>query len=130
MMKSTKRNLMIALGLVTSLTLPGLAMADSWKQQAQRFSTQQRQEHRDYGHDGYREREMARRGDDGRHEWRERNRYRHGVDRDDYYSYNEWREHAHRYYAPRHYYGYGVYPGAYVSGIYISPAPRLVIDLR
>lgn len=129
-MKSTKRNLMIALGLVTSLTLPGLAMADNRDNHSLKYSIQQRQQHRDHGHDGYRGREFARRDDDGRHEWREHNRYRHGFDRDDYYRYHEWREHAHRYYAPRYYSGYGVYPGAYLSGVYVAPSVGFVIDLR
>jgi hypothetical protein len=130
-MKSAKRNLIIALGLATSLVLPGLAMADSWKQQSQRHSPQQRQENRHDGHDHDRYRESARRDNYGRHEWREHHR-QHRFDSDRYYGYNEGRGHARPYHVPPRYYGYGygVYPGAYLSGVYAAPSVGLVIDLR
>lgn len=131
-MKDAKRNLIITLGLAASLVLPGLAMADSWKQSSFKYQAQQRQQDRHEGHDRYRGRDFARHDRDDRHEWRERHRHQHRFDRDRYYGYNEWREHARPYYVPPRYYGYGygVYPGAYLSGVYAAPSVGLVIDLR
>jgi hypothetical protein len=127
-MKHTYRNMIIALGLATSLVLPGLAMADNWNPSARQYSPKQypsQQQGAYRGHDGYRGREVARRDGYAGHEWREHQRWQR-FDHDAH----EWREHTHRYVEPPYYYGYRVYPSAIVSGIYFAPTPRLVIDLR
>ena len=129
-MKHAKRNLVIALGLATSLVLPGLAMADNWNKQSMKYQAQQRHVQQRGGHEHDRYRESARRDGNDHHEWREHDRGHGGYERDTAYSHNEWREHAYRYHGPRHYYGYGVYPGAYVPGAYIAPSLGIFIDLR
>lgn len=133
-MKHTNRNLFIALGLAAGLTLPGLAMADNWQQPSLKYTVQQHQAQRhdarrDYVRSGYRGHEYARRDGYNEHEWREHYRW-HRFDRGDYYREHEWREHARRYYRWHRHYGYGAYPGAFVSGIYVAPTPTLIIDLR
>ncbi len=133
-MKHTNRKLFMTLGLVASLALPGLAMADNWRQPSLKYSVQQHQAQRHdarrgHAQDRYREHEFAYRDRDDRHEWREHHRERR-YDRDNYYRRHEWREHAHRYYRLHRYYGYGIFPSAFVSGVYVAPTPRLIIDLR
>jgi hypothetical protein len=134
MMKRTHRNLMLALGLATSLVLPGLALADNWHGHAQQYSPKQRpaQRHdtyRNHARDHHRGYEFADRDDFRRHEWREHRRW-HRIERHREYRHHEWREHARRYYRLHRYYGYGVYPGAFVARTYLVPTPRLVIDLH
>lgn len=133
-MKRTYRNLLLALGLAGSLALPGLALADNWHEHAQPYSPKlqpspRHDTYRGQDRDHYRGREFAERDDFRRHEWREHRRERRFA-RHRWYREHEWREHARRYYRLHRYYGYGVYPGAFVSGIYVAPTPRLVIDLR
>ncbi|MBI1422529.1 MAG: hypothetical protein GC149_03610 [Gammaproteobacteria bacterium] len=121
-MKSTHRNILIALGLSASLAVPGLALADNWKH-GNSPNQYQAQRHDAHGRrDG--DRDYARRDDYRGHEWREHHRWR-GYDHHDH----GWREPA-RYYRWHRGYGYNVYPSAYVSGFYYTPAPRVVIDLR
>lgn len=128
-MKHTNRNMFIALGLVASLALPGMALADNWQQPSLKYSA--KQHHRAQRHDAHRGHDRNRYHDRyAAHEWREHHR-RHRIDRDDYYRVHEWREHeARRYYRLHRNYSYGVLPSAFVSGIYVAPTPTLVIELR
>lgn len=132
-MNRTNRNVIFALGLVTSFVLPGLALADNWNTPSLKYSMHQHQlQPRDAyrGQDRYRVREYAHRDGYADHEWYEHHRRPHRFDRDDDDGYHEWREHAQRYYRLHRYYSYGAYPWGYASGIYVIPAPRLVIDLH
>ena len=116
-MKHTNRNMLFALGLATSLVLPGVALADNWHQPSLKYSAKHHQVQRHDAHRGH-DRDRHR---DSRYAYRDRD------------AAHEWREHAERYYRyHRHHrhYGYGVYPSAFVSGVYVAPTPRLVIDLR
>lgn len=133
-MKQTNRKTLIALGLVASLALPGLALADNWQQPSLKYSVRQHQAQRHdarrgQARDWHRGHEFARRDDDDRHEWREHHR-RPRYDRDDFYRHHEWREHVRRYYRMHRRYIYGAFPSAYVSGFYVAPTPRLIIDLH
>jgi hypothetical protein len=129
-MKHTYRNILIALGLASSLAVPGLALADNWNSSPAQYSPKQYQAqrydaHREYQRGRDHDREFAYRDGYPGHEWREHHRWQR-FDRDD----DEWREHAQRYYRWHREYGYGYYPGAYVSGFYVVPTPRVIIDLR
>jgi hypothetical protein len=139
-MKTTNRKSLLAMALVTSLALPGLALADIWKQPAQNHSGQGHQQQGNHGHGGDNRNSghggydhdrnyghgYARRDHDDRHEWREHHRYSHGAPVGHYY--------APAYYAPSYYAPsypiYSVYPGTAVSGFYASPSLGLVINLR
>ena len=121
-MKTARRNILIALGLCTSLAVPGLALADNWSHD---YSPKWHQAQRHEAHERHdRDRDYAHRDDYRGHEWREHHRWR-GYDHDDY----RWHEPA-RYYRWHRAYGYSIYPSAYISGFYYTPAPRVVIDLR
>ena len=131
-MKTTKRNSILAMTLLASLTLPGLALAEIWKQPPQ--------------HNG-----------GGQHRPSERVDYRghdrgHDHDRHDRDDWRERYEHAYYYrHAPRVVYGApvvypapayrvypGVYPGAYTGvppAVYapaavVTPSFGFVINLR
>lgn len=147
-MKRTYRNALIGLSLFSSLALPGLALADNGHPYSpKQYHSERHEVHRERDRDHHRGREYAERDDFARHEGREHRRWesrearehryhewrehRHWARREAReYRDHEWREHARRYYRLHRHYGYGVYPSAFVTGTYIVPAPRLVIDLR
>jgi Ni/Co efflux regulator RcnB len=120
MMKTAKHKLAIALGLSACLALPGLAMADGGK----------RSSYRD--HDRIEYRSEARQHHD-RHRYNRWERHERKFERWQRHEAREWRRHAYRDY---HGYRVPVYyrqparGGIYLSGVYFTPNPHLIIDLH
>jgi hypothetical protein len=133
-MNLVQRKLILALGLVTSLAVPGLAMADNWNQHSLKHSARERHNHDRYRRGDYVTAERDRHARHERREYRHHHSQRHG-----YRNYGHYRRHYGHYHGNRfctlqhrHHYrsAYGVYPGAYLSGVYVSPSLGFVIDVR